>query len=173
MPGGWEGGRGEAAAKKQARIDRGEDVIVGVNKFQIDEQDAVDILEIDNEQVRDSQLARLASIRETRDDAAVEAALNVLTQAAEVGEGNLLGLAVEATRCRATVGEISDALETVYGRFVANAQTYRGCMVRRMQKMPTGRASLWILSPLWSSTVAGLACWSPRWGRTVTIAVPR
>ena len=116
----------EAAAKKQARIDRGEDVIVGVNKFQIDEQDAVDILEIDNEQVRDSQLARLASIRETRDDAAVEAALNALTQAAEAGEGNLLGLAVEATRCRATVGEISDALETVYGRFVANAQTVSG-----------------------------------------------
>ena len=101
-------------------------MIVGVNKFQIDEQDAVDILEIDNEQVRDSQLARLASIRETRDDAAVEAALNALTQAAEAGEGNLLGLAVEATRCRATVGEISDALETVYGRFVANAQTVSG-----------------------------------------------
>ncbi len=116
----------EAAAKKQARIDRGEDVIVGVNKFQIDEQDAVDILEIDNEQVRDSQLARLASIRETRDDAAVEAALNALTQAAESGEGNLLGLAVEAARCRATVGEISDALEKVYGRFVANAQTVSG-----------------------------------------------
>ena len=116
----------EAAAKKQARIDRGEDVIVGVNKFQIDEQDAVDILEIDNEQVRDSQLARLASIREARDDAAVESALNALTQAAESGEGNLLGLAVEATRCRATVGEISDALEKVYGRFVANAQTVSG-----------------------------------------------
>ena len=116
----------EAAAKKQARIDRGEDVIVGVNKFQIDEQDAVDILEIDNEQVRDSQLARLASIREARDDAAVESSLNALTQAAESGEGNLLGLAVEATRCRATVGEISDALEKVYGRFVANAQTVSG-----------------------------------------------
>ena len=116
----------EAAAKKQARIDRGEDVIVGVNKFQIDEQDAVDILEIDNEQVRHSQLARLASIRDVRDDAAVQSALSALTQSAESGEGNLLGLAVEATRCRATVGEISDALEQVYGRFVANAQTVSG-----------------------------------------------
>jgi len=116
----------EAAAKKQARIDRGEDVIVGVNKFQSDQQDSVDILEIDNEQVRDSQLARLASIREARDNAAVESALNALTQAAESGEGNLLGLAVEATRFRATVGEISDALEKIYGRFVANAQTVSG-----------------------------------------------
>ena len=116
----------EAAAKKQARIDRGEDVIVGVNKFQTNEQDSVDILEIDNEQVRDSQLARLASIRDARDDAAVESALNALTLAAESGEGNLLALAVEATRCRATVGEISDALEKVHGRFVANAQTVSG-----------------------------------------------
>ena len=116
----------EAAAKKQARIDRGEDVIVGVNKFQIDEQDAVDILEIDNEQVRESQLARLASIRASRDEASVAASLSALTAAAESGEGNLLSLAIEATRARATVGEISDSLEKVYGRFVANAQTVSG-----------------------------------------------
>ena len=116
----------EAAAKKQARIDRGEDVIVGVNKFQIDEQDAVDILEIDNEQVRESQLARLASIRASRDEASVAASLSALTAAAESGEGNLLSLAIEATRARATVGEVSDALEQVYGRFVANAQTVSG-----------------------------------------------
>ena len=116
----------EAAAKKQARIDRGEDVIVGVNKFQIDEQDAVDILEIDNEQVRESQLARLACIRASRDEASVAGSLSALTAAAESGEGNLLSLAIEATRARATVGEISDALEKVYGRFVANAQTVSG-----------------------------------------------
>ena len=116
----------EAAAKKQARIDRGEDVIVGVNKFQIDEQDAVDILEIDNEQVRESQLARLASIRASRDEGSVAASLSALTAAAESGEGNLLSLAIEAIRARATVGEISDALEKVYGRFVANAQTVSG-----------------------------------------------
>jgi methylmalonyl-CoA mutase len=116
----------EAAAKKQARIDRGEDVIVGVNKFQIDQQDEVDILEIDNEQVRDAQLARLATIRDSRDDSKVSEALSALTAAAESGQGNLLSLAIEATRARATVGEISDALEQVYGRFVANAQTVSG-----------------------------------------------
>ena len=116
----------EAAAKKQARIDRGEDVIVGVNKFQVDQQDEVDILEIDNEQVRDAQLARLATIRESRDDSRVSEALSALTAAAESGQGNLLSLAIEATRARATVGEISDALEQVYGRFVANAQTVSG-----------------------------------------------
>ena len=116
----------EAAAKKQARIDRGEDVIVGVNKFQIDEQDVVDILEIDNEQVRESQLRRLADIRASRDDKAVTAALSALTEAAHSGEGNLLALAVEATRCRATVGEISDAMEQVFGRFTANSQTVSG-----------------------------------------------
>jgi methylmalonyl-CoA mutase len=116
----------EAAAKKQARIDRGEDVIVGVNKFRVDEQDEVDILEIDNDQVRDAQLARLSKIREARDDATVSAALDALTQAAESGSGNLLALAIDATRCRATVGEISDALERSFGRFVANAQTVSG-----------------------------------------------
>ena len=116
----------EAAAKKQARIDRGEDVIVGVNKFQIDEQDAVDILEIDNDQVRDAQLARLDDVRAARDEEACTLALQALTAAASSGEGNLLELSVNATRCRATVGEISDALESVYGRFVANAQTVSG-----------------------------------------------
>jgi len=116
----------EAAAKKQARIDRGEDVIVGVNKFQVDEQDAVDILEIDNEQVRESQVARLADIRASRDDTRVAEALQALTNAAKSGSGNLLELAINATRSRATVGEISDALEAVYGRFVAHAQTVSG-----------------------------------------------
>jgi len=116
----------EAAAKKQARIDRGEDVIVGVNKFQINEQDEVDILEIDNDQVRDAQLARLADIRAKRDETQVEACLAAISSAAESGSGNLLALSIEATRSRATVGEISDALEKVYGRFVANAQTVSG-----------------------------------------------
>jgi methylmalonyl-CoA mutase len=116
----------EAAAKKQARIDRGEDVIVGVNKYQITEQDAVDILEVDNDAVRDSQIDRLDRIRGTRDAASVQASLRALSQAAEKGEGNLLALAVEATRRRATVGEISDALEQHFGRFVASAQTVSG-----------------------------------------------
>ena len=116
----------EAAASKQARIDRGEDVIVGVNKYQNDAKDEIDVLEIDDGQVREAQLNRLGSIRASRDDALVTSALAALTESAKSGEGNLLALAIEATRRRATVGEISDALEAVYGRFVAQAQTVTG-----------------------------------------------
>ena len=116
----------EAAASKQARIDRGEDVIVGVNKYQNDAKDEIDVLEIDDGQVRDAQLSRLAAIKASRDNVAVQASLEALTEAAKSGEGNLLELAIEATRRRATVGEISDALESVYGRFVAQAQTVSG-----------------------------------------------
>jgi methylmalonyl-CoA mutase len=116
----------EAAAKKQARIDRGDDVIVGVNKYTLEEEEEVDILEIDNEAVREAQIARLASIRESRDQAAVDAVLEKIYQCAHSGEGNLLALAVEATRCRATVGEISDAMEKEFGRFKAHSQTVSG-----------------------------------------------
>tara|TARA_R110001592_G_scaffold363393_1_gene687300 strand:+ start:150670 stop:152826 length:2157 start_codon:yes stop_codon:yes gene_type:complete len=116
----------EAAAKKQARIDRGEDVIVGVNKYKMEKEDDVEILEIDNDAVRESQVARLASIRASRDEAAVEAILEDIYQCAVSGEGNLLALAVEATRRRATVGEISFAMEREFGRFNAQAQTVSG-----------------------------------------------
>jgi methylmalonyl-CoA mutase len=116
----------EAAAKKQARIDRGEDVIVGVNKYRVKEEGNVDILDIDNAAVRKSQLSRLAKIRESRDESAVEAALEKIYQCAVSGEGNLLELAIEATRCRATVGEISYAMEREFGRFKAQAQTVSG-----------------------------------------------
>lgn len=116
----------EAAAKKQARIDRGEDVIVGVNKYRIKEEGNVDILDIDNEAVRKSQVARLASIRSSRDESAVEAILEDIYQCAVSGEGNLLALAIEATRRRATVGEISYAMEREFGRFKAHAQTVSG-----------------------------------------------
>ena len=116
----------ESAAKKQARIDRGDDVIVGVNKYRLAEEDEVEILEIDNHAVRDAQLARLASIRESRDQAQVEAALEAIFQAANSNSGNLLDLAVKATRLRATVGEISHAIERAVGRFNARAQTVSG-----------------------------------------------
>ncbi len=116
----------EAAARKQARIDRGEDVIVGVNKYRVKGEDNVDILDIDNAAVRKSQLARLATIREGRDESAVEAALDAIYQCAVSGEGNLLELAIEATRRRATVGEISFAMEREFGRFKAQAQTVSG-----------------------------------------------
>ncbi|MCE1240796.1 MAG: methylmalonyl-CoA mutase family protein, partial [Azonexaceae bacterium] len=114
------------AADKQARIDSGKDVIVGVNKYKLAKEDAIDILDIDNHAVREAQIARLKSIRASRDSAAVNAALDALTQAAESGEGNLLDLTVKAIRLRATVGEVSDALEKVFGRFRANNQTISG-----------------------------------------------
>mgnify|MGYP006157925503 FL=1 len=116
----------ESAAKKQARIDRGEDVIVGVNKYKLDSEDDVDILEIDNHAVRDNQIARLKDIRASRDTALVESALAAITECAKTGEGNLLDLAIKATRARATVGEISDAMEKEFGRFKAQSQTVAG-----------------------------------------------
>ena len=116
----------EAAARKQAMIDRGENVIVGVNKYQTEEQGDVDIMEIDNPAVRKSQLERLAKIRKERDSVAVEAALNALSEAAASGDGNLLTLSIEAVRARATVGEVSSALESVYGRYAAEAKTTQG-----------------------------------------------
>ncbi|GBG02099.1 methylmalonyl-CoA mutase [Azospira sp. I13] len=114
------------AADKQARIDSGKDVIVGVNKYKLAKEDPIDILDIDNHAVREAQIARLKNIRETRDGAAVQAALEALTQSAESGQGNLLDLAVKAIRLRATVGEVSDALEKIFGRFRANNQTISG-----------------------------------------------
>lgn len=116
----------EAAAKKQARIDRGEDVIVGVNKYILEEEENVDVLEIDNTAVREQQINRLNEIRASRDQAACEGALADLTKWAESGEGNGLDLAVKAARLRATVGEISDAVEKVWGRFNANSKTVSG-----------------------------------------------
>jgi len=114
------------AADKQARIDSGKDVIVGVNKYKLAKEDAIDILDIDNHVVREAQVERLARIRKMRDQAKVDAALAALTDCAKGGEGNLLDLTVKAVRLRATVGEISDALEVVFGRFRANNQTISG-----------------------------------------------
>ncbi|MEM9316449.1 MAG: methylmalonyl-CoA mutase family protein, partial [Pseudomonadota bacterium] len=116
----------EAAARKQARIDRGEDVIVGVNKYPPPAEDPVDVLEIDNAAVREAQLERLAEIRDSRDDSAVQDILAQLSACAGGAEGNLLELSIEAVRRRATVGEISDALEAEFGRFTAQAQTVSG-----------------------------------------------
>jgi methylmalonyl-CoA mutase len=116
----------ECAADKQARIDAGLDVIVGVNKYKLAKEDPIEILDIDNHAVRDAQIARLKRIRASRDEAAVQAALDALTQCAEGGEGNLLELSVQAVRLRATVGEVSDALEKVWGRFRANPQAVSG-----------------------------------------------
>ena len=115
-----------AAAEKQAKIDSGSDVIVGVNKYKLEKEDLVDVLMIDNDRVRDGQVALLKEIRAKRDSKKVEAALDALTQAAESNTGNLLELAVNAIRLRATVGEVSDALEKVYGRHRADTQKVTG-----------------------------------------------
>jgi len=124
---GWAKLKIEAsAAEKQARIDSGKDVIVGVNKYKLKTEDAIESRQIDNVAVRDGQIARLKQIRATRDGDAVQAALAALTAAAESGEGNLLDLSVKAVRLRATVGEISDALEAAWGRHRADTQKVTG-----------------------------------------------
>lgn len=115
-----------AAAEKQARIDSGKEVIVGVNKYKLAKEDPVDILEVDNVKVRDSQIARLKNIKAKRDAAQVEAALAAITAAAESGEGNLLDLSIKAVRLRATVGEVSDAMEKAFGRHRADTQKVTG-----------------------------------------------
>jgi len=115
-----------SAAEKQARIDSGRDVIVGVNKYKPPKSEPIEILEVDNHAVRDNQIRRLAALRAARDGSAVQAALEALTQAARTGEGNLLDLGIQAVRLRATVGEVSDALEKVFGRHRADTQKVTG-----------------------------------------------
>ena len=116
----------EAAASRQAAIDRGDEVIVGVNKFRPEQVDTVDIRDVDNLAVRENQIARLARVRAARDGAAVDTALAALEGAARAGEGNLLELAIDAARVRATVGEISMAMEKVFGRHRAEVKTLAG-----------------------------------------------
>lgn len=116
----------EAAALRQVAIDRGNDVIVGVNKYQLSEEPEIDVRDIDNSSVRDAQIQRLNRLRAERDSIACDKTLAAITEAAKSGEGNLLSLAVEAARERATVGEISDALEEVWGRHRAQTRSISG-----------------------------------------------
>ena len=116
----------EAAARKQARIDSGQDIIVGVNKYRLEKEDPLHILEVDNQTVRKQQIERLEQIKATRDNEKVSQCLAKLTDCAKTGNGNLLDLAVDAARNRATLGEISDALETVFGRYKAQIRSFSG-----------------------------------------------
>ena len=116
----------EAAARKQARIDAGSEIIVGINKFRLEHEDAIETLEVDNTAVRESQIKRLNDLRAKRNQADVDRCLAAITKAAETGEGNLLELAVEAAKCRATLGEISMACEKVAGRYKAVIRTISG-----------------------------------------------
>ncbi len=116
----------EAAARTQAKIDSGSQTIVGVNKYRLEKEDPIDILEVDNTAVRLSQIERLKKLRGERDEAAVQKALEAITESAKTGEGNLLALAVEAAQLRASLGEISDACEAVCGRYNATIRTISG-----------------------------------------------
>ncbi len=116
----------EAAARRQAHIDSGQETIVGVNKYRLASEAPIEILEVDNTAVRQAQIERLARLRAERDETRVQAALNALTHAAATGEGNLLGLAIEAARARATLGEISMAMEKVFGRYKAVIRSISG-----------------------------------------------
>lgn len=116
----------EAAARKQARIDSGKDKIIGVNLFEVEEDTKMDILEVDNTAVREAQIARLNQLRSERDENKCQESLDALTQAAKSGEGNLLDLAVKAARNRASLGEISMALEKVFGRYKAQIRSVSG-----------------------------------------------
>jgi len=120
----------EAATRKQARIDSGKDVIVGVNRYQLDQETEMDILAVDNSAVREGQLARLTKVKEERNAEAVESALERLQNIAAGAEGNLLEAAVDAARVRATLGEISSALEKEFGRFKADTRSVTGVYLK-------------------------------------------
>ncbi len=125
----------ESAARTQARIDAGEQTVVGVNKFQVDERAGIEILKVENAQVRATQIAKLERLRDERDEAACQSALDALTTIASSGEGNLLAGAVSAARAKATVGEISYALEKVWGRHVAEIKAVRGVYRKEVGEM--------------------------------------
>jgi methylmalonyl-CoA mutase len=116
----------EAAARKQARIDGGKDIIVGVNRFKVNDDTLIEVLDVDNTKVRTQQIERLKKLKAERDNAKVEKALNALTEAAQSGKGNLLELAINAAECRCTLGEISTAMEKVFGRYKAQIKSIAG-----------------------------------------------
>ena len=124
----------EAAARKQARIDSNQDIIVGVNKYKLEKEDPLQILEVDNQTVRKQQIERLESIKATRNEAAVTASLLKLSQSAKSGKNNLLALAIEAAKNRATLGEISSALEDVFGRYKAKIQSFSGVYSKEVKQ---------------------------------------
>ena len=151
----------EAAAGRQARVDRGDDVIVGVNKYRLASEDRLETLEVDNAKVREGQVARLAKLRATRDDAACQAALAALTEGAR-GQGNLLALAVDAARARATLGEISAAMEEVFGRYGTTPTPVKGVY-----------AAPYDGDARWAQVVAGVEAVTRRLGHAPKILVAK
>ena len=151
----------EAAAARQARVDKGEDVIVGVNKYRLVTEDKLDTLEVDNDLVRQGQIARLAKMRSSRDEAACQAALAALTEGAKSG-GNLLSLAVDAARARASLGEISDAMEAVFGRYNTTPTPVSGIY-----------GSAHEFDKRWAQVVDGVAAVERRLGRKPKLLVAK
>jgi methylmalonyl-CoA mutase len=156
----------KCAAEKQARIDSGTDVIVGVNKYKLAKEDPIEFLDVDNHAVREGQVARLKSIRAKRDGTAVSATLDALTAAAKSGTGNLLDLAIKATRARATVGEISDALEKVWGRHRADSRMVSGVYGAAMEEGSEMRDN-------WSQLKEQIATFAAAEGRRPRIMVAK
>jgi len=124
----------EAAAKKQARIDSNQDLIVGINKYRLKKEDPLQILDVDNQMVRQQQIEQLEKIKSRRNTEKVQLSLKKLTLCAQTGEGNLLEIAIEAARNRATLGEISDALETVFGRYKAQIKSFSGVYSKEIKE---------------------------------------
>ncbi len=151
----------EAAAARQARVDKGEDVIVGVNKYKLATEDHLDTLEVDNDFVRQGQIARLAATRAARDESACKAALKALTQGAK-GGANLLALAVDAARARATLGEISDAMELVFGRYATTPVPVEGIY-----------GSAYEFDKRWAQVLDGVASVERRLGRKPKLLVAK
>ncbi len=158
-----------AAAEKQARIDSGQDVIVGVNKYKLKNEDAVEVRDIDNVAVRDAQIARLQSIKANRNPEAVQAALDALTSAAESGQGNLLDLSIQAMRLRATVGEVSDALEKVYGRHRADTQKVTGVYAAAYDSDASNGDTM----EYWNTLKSDIAAFADKQGRRPRVMISK
>jgi len=163
-----------AAAEKQARIDSGKDVIVGINKYKLKEEDAIETREIDNVSVRDGQIKRLNDIKSKRDAAGVSAALAAITNAAKNNSGNLLDLTIKAMRLRATVGEVSDALEKVYGRHRADPQKVQGVYAAAYGQNADGTASNeGDTMEYWNTLKADIAAFADKQGRRPRVMISK
>ena len=158
-----------AAAEKQARIDSGRDVIVGVNKYKLKSEDAIEARDIDNVAVRDSQIARLKAIKQKRDAAQVQQALQAIEAAAASGSGNLLDLSIKAVRARATVGEISDAMEKSFGRHRADTQKVTGVYAAAYDTDATDGNTM----DYWNALKADIAAFATEQGRRPRVMISK
>jgi methylmalonyl-CoA mutase len=160
-----------AAAEKQARIDSGKDVIVGVNKYKLKSEDVIEARDIDNVAVRDSQIARLQDVRAKRDSALVESALAALTFAANTNSGNLLDLSIKAIRLRATVGEVSDALEKAFGRHRADTHKVTGVYATAYDAARDGSEGDTLA--FWDALKLDIAAFAERQGRRPRVMISK